>query len=216
MTRSSEHRAGEKSARRRKEILDTAARLFAADGYEFTTIAAIAESTGLGTGSLYYYVQSKEELLFRVILRNHELLHDFVAQAPGLGLASLAPLEAIRVFVDRHVQYTLENREASALYQRHSDVIRAVGPWWDLLSAARLRHELLLTSLIETAQQTGHAHPSPGPALAARALLDLANGAHRWFQPTGSRAATNVSRDYAMLAVRSLRAESDNGAPEAS
>ena len=55
--------------RRRTEarILDTAARVFAAEGYERTTIRAVAAAAGVDAGLVMHYFGSKEELFRRVI-----------------------------------------------------------------------------------------------------------------------------------------------------
>ena len=55
--------------RRRTEarILDAAARAFAADGYERTTIRAVALAAGVDPGLVMHYFGSKQELFRRVI-----------------------------------------------------------------------------------------------------------------------------------------------------
>jgi TetR/AcrR family transcriptional regulator, cholesterol catabolism regulator len=49
-----------------RRIVEAASRLFASQGFEATTTAAIAEKAGIGTGTLYLYVTSKEDLLVAV------------------------------------------------------------------------------------------------------------------------------------------------------
>lgn len=44
-------------------ILDTALRLFREDGYDATTMRAVAASAGVSVGSAYYYFESKEHLI---------------------------------------------------------------------------------------------------------------------------------------------------------
>lgn len=55
--------------RRRTEarILDAAARVFVADGYERTTIRAVASAAGVDAGLVMHYFGSKQELYRRVI-----------------------------------------------------------------------------------------------------------------------------------------------------
>src|SRR5947199_10403038 len=48
--------------RRREEILDAAARLFAERGYSETDTQVLAEELGVGKGTLYRYFPSKREL----------------------------------------------------------------------------------------------------------------------------------------------------------
>ncbi len=57
---------------RRQSIVDTAAHLFATQGFHATGVADIGDAVGLGRGALYYYIDSKENLL--------ALIHDRVIE----------------------------------------------------------------------------------------------------------------------------------------
>ncbi|MDR7482208.1 MAG: helix-turn-helix domain-containing protein [Armatimonadota bacterium] len=54
------------SEERRRQILDAAARVFAARGYAAATIEAIARDAGVAEGTIYNYFHSKEELLIGI------------------------------------------------------------------------------------------------------------------------------------------------------
>ena len=63
-------RPGSRAEQRRRteaRILDAAARLFVADGYERTTIRAVASAAGVDAGLVMHYFGSKQELYRRVI-----------------------------------------------------------------------------------------------------------------------------------------------------
>jgi AcrR family transcriptional regulator len=53
-------------ADKRRRIIAAATRLFEERGFEATTTAAIADEAGIGAGTLYLYVDSKEDLLVAV------------------------------------------------------------------------------------------------------------------------------------------------------
>jgi len=53
--------------RRRQELIDHAARLFASQGYHPTSVTDVVDALGVGKGVFYWYFASKEEL-FRQIL----------------------------------------------------------------------------------------------------------------------------------------------------
>ena len=59
-----------------RRILQAASTLFATRGFEATTTAAIAEEAGIGTGTLYLYVTSKEDLLVAVFRDEVDQLWD--------------------------------------------------------------------------------------------------------------------------------------------
>ncbi|MER8188618.1 helix-turn-helix domain-containing protein [Kitasatospora sp. NPDC094015] len=75
-----------------QEILDTALRLFAEQGYEHTTIAQIAREAGISQRSLFRYFGTKEDLVCGGQEALGELLKQTVRQQP----AELSPWDALR------------------------------------------------------------------------------------------------------------------------
>jgi TetR/AcrR family transcriptional regulator, cholesterol catabolism regulator len=63
--------------RRRSEIVDASARVFAERGYHATSTTELCEAHGIGKGAFYYYIGSKEELLAAI--------HDRVMDEVMLG-----------------------------------------------------------------------------------------------------------------------------------
>lgn len=63
---------------RRKEILLSAEKLFAAKGFFPTTMSEIAQEAEFGTGTLYKYFKSKEDLYFTVINEKTEEINRLV------------------------------------------------------------------------------------------------------------------------------------------
>jgi hypothetical protein len=64
-------RRGSKGEQTRRAIAEAALRLFREQGYEATTMRAIAKEAGVATGNAYYYFGSKEELIHEYYARNH-------------------------------------------------------------------------------------------------------------------------------------------------
>ena len=58
---------------RKNEILDAAERLFAAKGYEESTVNNILETVKIAKGTFYYYFKSKEEVLDAIIRRRNDV-----------------------------------------------------------------------------------------------------------------------------------------------
>src|SRR2546430_155159 len=52
----------DRCARRREEILEAAARLFAEHGYADADLQVLADTLGVGKGTLYRYFPSKQDL----------------------------------------------------------------------------------------------------------------------------------------------------------
>jgi AcrR family transcriptional regulator len=65
-----EQSRGTKGEQTRAAIVEAALRLFRENGYEATTMRAIAREAGVATGNAYYYFGSKEELIQEFYARN--------------------------------------------------------------------------------------------------------------------------------------------------
>jgi AcrR family transcriptional regulator len=89
-----------KAQQTRRTVVDTAMRLFRRDGYDRTTMRAIASEAGISVGSAYYYFASKEHLVqafYDALQAEHEAASaavlagggGFAAQLEGVLLAWL-------------------------------------------------------------------------------------------------------------------------------
>ena len=83
----------EQRADRMDEIMDAAVKLFAKKGYHATSISDISEAVGLGRGALYYYILSKEDLLWEIHKRHVDPLLEATIQ---LEQQPLTPEEKLR------------------------------------------------------------------------------------------------------------------------
>ena len=85
--------------RRRHQIIDAAVQLFIENGFHKTTTRQLARAAGISIGSLYEYIESKEDILYLVCDAIHAEIERGVAEAmnrsPG-GQHSLA--EVIREY----------------------------------------------------------------------------------------------------------------------
>ncbi|MDH2414243.1 TetR family transcriptional regulator [Nocardioides sp. CER19] len=80
-----------KAEQTRRVILDAAMRLFRRDGYDKTTMRAIATEAGVSSGNAYYYFGSKEHLV--------QAFYDGIQQEHAA--AAEAALASSRSFADR-------------------------------------------------------------------------------------------------------------------
>ena len=99
--------------RREQEIHEAAAQVFHEKGYESTSIQHIADSVGILKGSLYYYITSKEDLLYEIIQGVHEeALRNLEKTRAVEGNA----LQRLRAFAMYHFTFNAENRVKVAVF----------------------------------------------------------------------------------------------------
>jgi len=82
---------------KRLQIAHAAARLFAAQGYEATTISQICRAAGISAGSLFHYFPSKRDLFAAIITDDGD---GDTAHALAAAMAADDPLAGLLDFVD--------------------------------------------------------------------------------------------------------------------
>lgn len=105
------------SARRRDKlesaILAAATRLFAECGFDGTSIAAVAERTGISKQNLFYYFPTKQGLYQRVL---DDVLDDWLERMAKLADAGGEPSDVLRAYVAAKLRFSREQPWASRVY----------------------------------------------------------------------------------------------------
>lgn len=172
-------RMDEEEPPRLQEVLDVAARMFAAKGYRGTSLNDIGEALGMNKASLYYYVRSKEDLLHRLILRAGRRLRDVSRDPEVARLPAAAALERL---VREHCRVVFEHRnELGVLVQqrRHLE-LESLGE----VSGRERAYVDRLKSLIARGIGEGQFRQTD-VTVAAQFVLDTVNGLLRWYRPDG-------------------------------
>ncbi len=95
----------------RDQILEQAARLFAAKGYPGTSMNEVAEACAVSKPTLYHYVRDKHELLVQICEDHVQTLAALVEDVQAQGLAPELHLrELIRRFVQEYGEAQYQHR----------------------------------------------------------------------------------------------------------
>jgi TetR/AcrR family transcriptional regulator, cholesterol catabolism regulator len=84
---------------RRAQIVEGATRLFVKKGYDRTNMRELAKACKMSVGALYYYVGSKEDILYLMFNSNLQETTK-VIKAGVRKVANLKPVEAITKFIE--------------------------------------------------------------------------------------------------------------------
>ena len=76
-------------------MLDTAARIFYERGYANASVQDVAEALGILKGSLYHYIDTKEDLLFRLLDETQDEVHGILEEIDALD--HMDPLVKLRL-----------------------------------------------------------------------------------------------------------------------
>jgi AcrR family transcriptional regulator len=184
----------------RAELVEAAARVFATNGYEGASIQDVAEALGLLKGSLYYYIDSKEDLLFWIVEEMHD---DFQAVVERTRAAEGGALGRVRTFVSAHaVQITEDVLKAKVFFQ---DFHRLSDDRRQAIIRRRDEYEAFLAGLLEAARAEGAIRDDVDLKLAVTGILGMTNWIYTWYRPGGRLTPRQIGEAYAELAVSSLR-----------
>lgn len=190
---------------RRASIIDAAAKLFAERGYHATGTAELCDAVGLGKGSLYYYVESKENLLY--------LIHERVMGRVLEFATRMAALEAPAT--DRLRQLGREQIGIIADYPDHVWVFLhehkvLTGARAREFSASRRKYEDAVQKILEDGVAAGE-FAIADVRLATLGWLGMHNYTYLWFRP-GRRLTPERLADYFYeLFIQGVRAPSSPG-----
>lgn len=179
----------ERYDRRRQEVVVAAARHFAQQGYDQTTVAQLTEAMGLAAGGLYHYFGSKEELLISIC---DALMDPLLDEAEALVADGGPPEQQLRALVRLWVAHVVAHRDHMLVFQQERHVIER-GQQWKGVRDARKRFERLVAGVLE------RAHPPGDRRLALAALLGMVNHTAQWYRPRGRLTPEQIADGYVDL-----------------
>lgn len=194
-------RAGSQLSQERwRQILEVATRLFKENGFAATSMQDVSDEVGLLKGSLYYYVRSKEELLFEVL---RDLHHNGVEIIDNVKFGSDDPLAELHEYLRRLTIYAGEHRARLAIYMRD---FRFVPPEnQKKIIAERDIYEVAAFRLIEEAKALHMIDASINSKVAALSILGSTAVTHEWYRPDGPVGLESIGEQVAATIINGLR-----------
>lgn len=189
--------------RRNREVVDAAAKVFHVRGYADASVQDVADELGILKGSLYYYISTKEDLLFWLLEEVHEDVQRILGEVEALE--GLAPLARLHEYVRRQVGYNVSNLEKISVY--YHDVEQLGDEHRRDIKARRKAHERFVTGLIREAQTRGEIDPGSDPRVLANCVFAVVIWCYRWYKSGGAVARDELATRLADFACGGLVAE---------
>jgi len=181
----------EEASERVLQILSEAARLFAANGYDRTSMRDIAAACGISKALLYHHFVDKDAIYSRITLGFTRELYGFVAeQVPTEGSTS----HKVRAFMTA----------SATFFERYRQVwMTSTAAFWSDPKARgqeeriawRTRYETLLRGLLAEGKASGELR-EVDIANAGRLILSALNWMHRWYLPGHGQTAVEIAKAY--------------------
>ncbi|MBI0316100.1 MULTISPECIES: TetR family transcriptional regulator [Streptomyces violaceusniger group] len=200
------------SPERRRELLSTAAEVFAAQGYNATTVRRIADEAGMLAGSLYYHFDSKESMVDEIL---STFLNELWAGYDEVLAAGLGPRETVEALVTESFREIDRHRAAVAIYQKESQHL-ATQPRFRYLSESQGRFERAWLGVLERGVAEGVFRADLDIRLAYRFLRDTVWVAASWYRPGGLHSPEEIARQYLSMVLDGItpRGDTDTSRPD--
>lgn len=185
-----------------KRLRQEAARLFWQKGYAATTTREIAESLGVQRASLYYHIESKDELLYALCVESLGNIQAAVGQAVA---GKSDPLERVRAMIRAHVVSMLEDRDQHATMLTELKALPASRQ----VEIVRLRdeYESLVRGVLSEAQDAGVLWKEASVKELGLSLLNLLNWTIFWHRPDGELSPERLAELFEEIYLRGVARE---------
>ena len=187
------------SPSKEQEIIAVAARLFKEKGYRATTLEDIAAAVGMLKGSLYYYIRSKEELLYLVvrdpIRQAYNKLEEIVtSEAPVHVKIAQAIANHMTLFHQHYPHIAVYLHDYHHLMQQLQK---------NIIETPK-HYQRLWATLLQQGVDTGELRPDLDVKVTGYAILGMCNWVYRWYNPRGTLSAESIAAVFTKLVLEGL------------
>jgi AcrR family transcriptional regulator len=177
---------------RREELTRIAARLFAEQGYQGTSLADLAEALGVQKPSLYHHIAAKEDLLWEVAWEGANAFHAALDAVPAEAPAA----ERIRLALRAHLAVVAGQLDIATVFVREWRYLE--GERHERFVAERRRYEARVRDLFRAGVEESQLRTDLDVLTATLLFLSAANWAYTWLRP-GSDTEQLADRLYGTL-----------------
>lgn len=195
----------ERAAERRRRILEAAARLFREKGYDAVKVDDIASSLGVSKVSIYYYIESKEQILYQI---HHAAATALVKSLEGIVSSDEPPDVKLRRAIVNHIVIVCSETSPTGTALKQTQVFSRKNK--QRIIKKRDQYDQMLRQLIQEGIDQGvfvDCDPKPLSLL----ILGAANYVPYWYSPEGPLDKVQIAEifsDHIMRMVLQSRGDS--------
>jgi AcrR family transcriptional regulator len=187
-----------KAENRLEEVLNSAANLFYAKGFHGTTIEDVANDVGMLKGSLYYYINSKEDLLYQLLLTVIERGDEYIAKRID---PSGDPLLQLQKGIEAQIDLIIENQVRVGLFFHEFDALPVKRQQKVLAVMSRYNNRFI--ELVRKAQEQGKLIGGE-PWLIVNGVLGMCNWIYRWYHAEHPTDVDEVKKTFVGMIMKGI------------
>lgn len=184
-----------------RNLLTSAVRCFAANGYHATTTRDISAGGGLSPAALYVHFPSKELVLFEIIRTGHERVLAYIqdAVADDSGQAT----DRLRVLISRYTAWHARHNMIARVCQYELAALEP-GHYEQITALRRQTNEIFRDAVARGVREQVFADIDVNRVV--RAMLSLSIDLIRWYRLDGADTPEQLGDFYADLALAMVTA----------
>ena len=183
----------------RKQVLAAAVDLFAANGYDGTSVQEIVERAGVTKGALYHYFTAKEDILLEIYTT---VFDEQMAALDDIVAMERDPEWTLRAIIGSLIGVTAANVKISAVFSR--EATRMDQTRWAALQDRWRGYQETVRAVIRRGQADGTFSLVASPELTSWAVFGVTTTLHTWFRPDGPKTPEVLATELADLVMTGL------------
>lgn len=191
----------EVAALKRARIVEAAVQLFYENGYEKTTLEAVADRLGVTKPFIYSHFSSKAELLGDICSRG---IRASLEAIDGVLPLDVTPTEKLAILSRRFVVAVLENQKYIAIFSREEKELAPAD--YERINNMRRDFDRKLTKLLSDGAEAGEFTLSD-PHVAALSIGGMVSWAYVWFRPAGRLSVDEAAEEMTRLILAMVHAD---------
>ncbi|MTI16065.1 TetR/AcrR family transcriptional regulator [Rhodobacteraceae bacterium RKSG542] len=181
-----------------KAIVAAAKRLIVDHGFEAMTLRQLAAEVGLQAGSIYRYIDSKDQLLADLMSEHMDAL---IAAWQALDEKGDTPVTQLAAFVAFHIRYHVERRSDVFIANMELRALRDTAR--EQVVARRRSYEKNLQDILKDGVEQG-LFPDMDLEVTAFAILAMLTGVCFWYREGGRLSVEEVIRLHERLVLQGV------------
>jgi TetR/AcrR family transcriptional regulator, cholesterol catabolism regulator len=174
-------------------LIASSARVFAERGYHETSMRDLSRATGVSLSGLYYYVDSKEELLFLIQHRNFAMVLDSLREClEGVE----RPTDKLFRFIENHLEFFGSHMPEMKVLSHEAGALS--GDFLNRVNEQKREYTRVLMDILQEIEESnGPAHANR--RVAAYSLFGMMNWIYNWYNPLGDIDVGLLAQNMARL-----------------
>lgn len=192
----------EKFNRRRNEVIDIAAQVFADRGYHATTIDDLVEASNLQRGGLYHYIGGKKDLLLSI---HRRFLEPLLEDTRAINQAD-EPADVRLRQIAQALMRTIDTYRAQVTVFLHEWRVIENEPEWKEIRAGRREFEQMIEDALRDGQAAG-LFRFGDLRLTVLAFLGMMNYTYQWFTRAGRATPDEIANYFCDIFLDGISVE---------